>query len=294
MIRFSNGHMFDHMVASGALAFDCKGWLWEKPLRWAGLIRPQHFTVVIKTLTRHPRVGNLKWSHPWSCVRLIPGGSVNKIGLTNPGIEWWCREIAPTIDFRKQAIVGSIFGNEQELVEMTHMLNGFSLVGLEVKPSCPNTGHALQTAEAVVQMVKAVQKVSRHPVIVKASVDQDYLTIARELEDIAQAMSLNSVPWATAFPQGDISPLWRLEKKVGGGGGGVSGKPAQRLNWLAVQQLRMQVHGMPAIGPSVMEYADMAKVRDCGAEAISFGAIHLRTPWKPTSIVERELRLNAL
>lgn len=287
MITLSNGHAFKYMVASGSLAFDGKGWPWERPLIWFGLIKPELFTVVIKTLTRNPRPGNLRMWKPWTCVRLIPGGSVNKVGLTNPGVEWWCGDIGPNLDFHRIPLVGSIFGEERELVEMTEMLNRFDLVGMEVNPSCPNTGHAMQTAEAVVNSVKAVKHVSRHPVIVKVSVDQDYLSIARGLEGVAEAISLNSVPWKTAFPNGDMSPLWKLEKKVGGGGGGVSGKPAQKFNWKAVEALAKQ-GPLPVIGPSVMEYEDLDQVRKLGARAISFGAIHLRTPWKPTAIVRKE------
>ncbi|MFA6295227.1 MAG: hypothetical protein WC666_02260 [Candidatus Paceibacterota bacterium] len=287
MITFSNDHAFEYMVASGALAFDGKGWFWEKPLAWLGIIKPELFTVVIKTLTRHPRPGNLRWWKPWTCVRLIPGGSVNKVGLTNPGIEWWCKEIGPHLDFLKFPLVGSIFGDEKELTEMAYMLNSFELVALEVNPSCPNTGHAMQTAEAVINSVKAVKHASRYPIIVKVSVDQDYLTIANGLKNIAEAISLNSVPWKTAFPNGEKTPLWKLEEKVGGGGGGVSGKPAQKCNWKAVEELSRQ-GVLPVIGPSVMEIDDLDRVRKLGAKAISFGAIHLRTPWRPTYIVQRE------
>ena len=169
------------------------------------------------------------------------------------------------------------------------MLNRFSFVALEVNPSCPNTGHAMQTAEVIIKMVKAVKQVSRHPIIVKVSVDQDYLSIARGLVGIAEVISINSVPWKTAFPYGDKSPLWKLEKKVGGGGGGVSGKPAQRLNWRAVKSLAEQ-GSLPVIAPSIMDYNDMEHVRCLGAEAVSFGAIHLRTPWRPTWFVEKDLR----
>src|SRR6185369_4551400 len=106
MIMLSNGHKFEYMAASGALAYNGKGWLWERPLVGLGLIEPRLFTIVIKTLTRKPRKGNLRWWKPWTCVRLIPGGSVNKVGLTNPGIDWWCWEVAPTIDFKKLSIFG--------------------------------------------------------------------------------------------------------------------------------------------------------------------------------------------
>jgi len=286
MITFSNGHEFTYMVASGALAFDGKGWPWERPLVKLGLIRPELFTVVIKTLTRHPRPGNLRMWKPWECVSLIPGGSVNKIGLTNPGIEWWCKEIGPYLDLKKFPLVGSIFGEEGELIEMAKMLNDFDLIGLEVNPSCPNTGHSMHTTEMVIDSVRAVECASRHPIIVKVSVDQDFIVIARELTDIAQAISLNSVPWRTAFPNGRQSPLSKLEKKVGGGGGGVSGKPAQGFNWRAVELLARR-GSLPVIGPSIMEFEDLKKLEDLGAKAFSFGAIHLRTPWKPTSIVRK-------
>jgi len=101
MITLSNGHAFKYMVASGALAFDGKGWLWERPLVWLDLIRPELFTVVIKTLTRNPREGNLRWWKPWTCVRLIPGGSVNKWDLQTPvsngGARGWTQTQFPKI-----------------------------------------------------------------------------------------------------------------------------------------------------------------------------------------------------
>ncbi|MDE2188352.1 MAG: hypothetical protein KGJ35_01330 [Patescibacteria group bacterium] len=290
MITLSNGHKFEYMVASGALAFNGKGWPWERPLVWLGIIRPEIFTVVIKSLTRNPRPGNLRWWKPWTCVRLIPGGSVNKVGLTNPGVEWWCREVGPKLDFKKFPTAGSIFGDKKELVEMTEMLNRFDLVALEVNVSCPNTGHTMDQAAMVIDSVKAVKHTSRHPVIVKVSVDQDYLAIVRGLEDIAEAISLNSVPWLKVFPD-QQSPLWKLEQKVGGGGGGVSGKPAQEHNWKAVKRLLTE-HRLPVIAPSIMSYEDLQKLRnELCPDAYSFGAIHLRTPWKPTSIVEKEMKM---
>ncbi len=300
MITLTNGHKFEYTVASGAFGFDGKGWLWERPLFWLGTIKPELFTIGLRTLTRQPRLYpkcNLSWIRPWtwlpwspwSCVRFLPnGGAVNKVGLYNPGIERWCKDVGPKLDFQKNHLVGSIYGDRKELVESAVMLNGFDLVALEVNDSCPNTGHTMSQAETIIENVEAVVESSRHPVIIKVSVDQDYLAIARGLREIAEAISLNSVPWKTAFPDGLKSPLSKLEKSVGGGGGGVSGRPAQKLNWKAVEELARQ-GSLPVIGPSVMEYEDLERLRKLGASAISFGAIHLRTPWKPTTIVERDI-----
>jgi len=301
VIRLSNGHQIEYLVASGALGFDCKGWPWEWPLVWLGLIRPELFAVVIKTLTLNPRKGNLRWWKPWGCVRPIPGGgTVNKVGLTNMGGNKWCDEIAPTVDFRRPTMA-SIFGTREELIRLAEMLNPFGFMALKVNPSCPNSGHKMQDAEAVIGDVKAVKKASRLPVIVKVSVAQDYLAIANGLAGIAEAIALNSVPWEIVFP-GRRSPLWRLEKRVGGGGGGVSGRPAQKFNWEAVEQLAKQ-GALPVIAPSIKEFGDLARVRSLGAQAVSFGEIHLPDypvwlkPWtlftnpcKPTRYVRKEIQ----
>jgi dihydroorotate dehydrogenase len=272
------------------LAFDSAGWPWEWPLRWTGLIRPNLFTVVSKTLTRRPRRGNLRWYKPWSCVRLIPGGAVNKVGLTNPGIDWWCDAVGPKVCAGKIALVASIHGDARELGEMAGMLNAFDLVGIEINSSCPNIGNAMQDVETAVAEATAARAASRHPVIVKLSVAQDYLEIAGRLRGVAQAISLNSVPWEMvdrdALPSRD-SPLMGVGDDLGAGG--VSGVPAQKLNWLAVKQLASAQEGLPVIAPSIMQYEDLADVRKLGASAVSFGTIHLRAPWKPTSIVRRDM-----
>ncbi len=296
MIELSNGHTFEWMIASGAMAFDGQGWPWEKPMVNLGLVRPELFTTVIKTLTREPRKGNLRWWKPWECVALIEGGAVNKVGLTNPGIDYWCKKIAPRIDFERCATVGSIFGNKQELIECTHMMNQYPLCAIEVNYSCPNLGTGLSATGALVDGVKAVEQESDHPVIVKVSTAQDFLMIASELEGIVEAISINSVPWELAF-RNQVSPLHQLERRVQGGGGGVSGKPAQSQNWGAVRKLAEQ-GSLPVIGPSIMQYSDVSHLKQLGAQAYSFGTIHLPThpvwlhplsvftnPMEPTKIV---------
>lgn len=273
MITLSNDFSFEYMIASGALAFNCKGWFWERPLAELGLIRPEFFAIVTKTLTIDPRKGNLRWWKPWECVSLIPGGAVNKVALTNPGFSWWCNEIAPKINFKKLKVVVSVFADGEDLSVMAGILDRYELAAIEVNPSCPNTGHPMETAETIVRSVEAVTRVTRHPVILKLSVAQPYLEIAERLIGVIEAVALNSVPYEIVFP-GRRSPLAKLEDRVGGGGGGVSGKPAQLFNWKAVRELAEQ-SAVPVIGPDVMEYDDMAKIRKLGASAVSFGTIHL-------------------
>lgn len=282
MISLSNGHRFEYMAASGALAFDGRGWPWERPLQWLGLLDPRLFTIVIKSLTRHPRRGNLRWTHPLGCVRCVPRGTVNAVGLTNPGIDWWCKTIGPRVAKSGLHLVGSITGDDPgELEAMARALDAFPLVGLELNASCPNSAAEMLSSTAlVIAAARRVQATTRHPLFLKLSVVHDYVAIAKALEGCVEALAINSVPWRLVYGN-QPSPLTRL------GGGGVSGGAAQSFTWPMVQQLATATT-IPVIGPSVWEYADIARLRHLGARAISFGSIFLRYPWRPTRFVRHD------
>ena len=284
MIRFSNGHAFEYMAASGTLKFNGKGWPWEKPFYWIGLLDPSRFTVVIKTLTYHPYRGNLRRYNPTRCIRPIPDGFVNAIGLTNPGIYWWCREIGPRVNSAKIPIVGSIFGDPGVLAEMANMLNDFNLVGLEINASCPNTEtDILQNTSRVIESCEAVLQASRFPIILKVSVVHDIEQVIKGVKGMVEAISINTVPWAIVFPN-RRSPLETL------GGGGVSGKAAQPFTWALAEKIS-EITTIPVIWPSIWDFEDLGKVRDKRARAVSFGSVFLRYPWRPTLFVRREQKL---
>lgn len=281
MIRLSNGHTFEYIVASGALAFDGLGWPWEQPFRWTGLLDETIFTTVIKTLTLKPRRGNLRWYNPLRCIRLLSGGTLNAVGLTNPGIEWWYRKIGPHIDSGRTPIVCSILGEPKELMLMAGMLNGFDLVGIEINASCPNTQNdVLTNIVKVIDGCKAVKSVSRFPIILKLSVVHNIQKIVEGVEGVVEAFSINSVPWSVVFP-GQRSPLAHF------GGGGVSGKIAQPFTWKLVKEL-VGMTKIPVIGPSVWNFEDIAKLHGLGAEAISFGSIFLKYPWRPNMFIYKK------
>lgn len=272
------------MAASGALEFDGNGWPWEQPLRWCGLLDPSLFTVVIKTLTRHPRIGNLKLYKPWTCIRFLRDGSVNAVGLTNPGIEWWCKHIGPSANRKKNPLIGNIYSEDpHELAEMAKMLNPYDLVGLEINASCPNTnGDLLANTQKVIEGCRVVKSVSRFPLILKLSVVHDIQTIVDSVKDAVEALSINSVPWGKIFPD-KKSPLARL------GGGGVAGKVAQPFTWKLLEDLA-RMTTIPVVGPSVWSYEDIAEIRNRGAKAVSFGSVFMNYPWRPTLFIRKDMK----
>lgn len=282
MIRFSNNHSFQFMTASGALAFDGRGWPWEWPLRWLGFLDPTLFTIVTKTLTRHPRRGNLRWSHPWSVVKNVGDrGIINAIGLTNPGIDWWITKVAPRIDPRFKIVVSIEAGHEADTVEMIRRLEKQKIVGIELNLSCPNSPSTDQKpTEKIVSLCQTASGAASHPLIAKLSCTHDYLAIVKELDPTKiQALSINSIPWKAYF--GDLpSPLEKY------GDGGVSGKIIQPFVWEMVEKLS-QTSRIPVIGPSVWDYEDIQKVIDRGAKAVSFGSVFIPYPWRPTLFVRR-------
>lgn len=291
MITLSNGHAFEFAAASGALAFDGRGWPWERPLRWAGLLRPELFTIITKSLTLKPRRGNLRWWNPLRCVRLLPGGVINAVGLTNPGMDGWIKKIYPRVAQSGWPFVVSIAGESlQEYVEMVIRLlslrapegrsNPDAIKAIEINASCPNSpGELQQNTQTVMDTAKALKKISPWPLMLKLSCTHDYAAIARALEGEVEAVSINSVPWPIAFPD-KKSPLQKF------GGGAVSGKRAQPFTWKMTAELARETK-IPVIGASVWDYEDIDKLFGLGAKAVAFGSVFLRYPWRPTHFVRR-------
>ncbi len=282
MIHLSNKHSFEYMAASGALAYDGRGWPWEWPLRWLGLLDPSLLTVVTKTLTYLPKKGNLRWSHPWSCAKLLKNGVVNAVGLSNPGLDWWLQKVAPKISLRPYSIICSITEDDpQKLGEMVEKLQDFAIKGIELNASCPNTTQELHhNSEAVIEAAHKMKEKTSHPLLLKLSFNQDYLSIAKQVEGKVEALSINSVPWRYVFPD-QASPLALL------GGGGVSGKLAQPFTWKMLKDLSSQLK-TPVIGPSVWDFEDIYKLRELGAQALSFGSIFMRYPWRATRYIKKD------
>lgn len=289
MIQLSNGHRFEYMAASGALGYYGKGWFHERLLCWMSqgrLLDPSLFTVVAKTVTYKKRKGN----PPWYWLRFLKGGTVNAVGLRNPGYAWWQRG-------RRNgrgvgiSLVASIFSDAldapRELAYMARLFDDLDIVAIEINASCPNTpGDILKNTRKIIESCQQVKNVSRHPSILKLSVVHNIDMVLPEIKGIIEAISINSVPWRVIFPNRK-SPFEPF------GGGGVSGKIAQPYTWNFVKRL-VSSTDIPVIGPSVWDFEDIAKLRQIGAKAISFGSIFLRYPWRPTFYVKKDIKINRI
>ncbi|MCS7301707.1 MAG: hypothetical protein NZ556_09175 [Fimbriimonadales bacterium] len=291
MITLSNGERIEFLTGSGALGFDGRGWWWEYPLRWLGILNPHEFTIVVKTLTLRPRRGNLRWYAPWRCVRLIRGGTVNAVGLTNPGIDWWLRACYPRMRRMGLQTVVSVYPeNEDEAHAFAQKLRPLQIAAIELNASCPNVAHCEADAVQHVYTIACVLRAAGHPLIVKVGYDQPYVAIAQSLEGVAEAVhALNAVPWRLVYPDRP-SPLARL------GGGGVSGEPIRPFVREAVQRLRDATRLPIIAGGGIYTLHDLQELWSLGARAFSIGALFLRAPWMPNRLVRtwRTLRIAEL
>lgn len=258
MITLSNGYSFDVIAASGALGFDGRGWPHQKIfnyfLKKIKSKRAVDFTAITKvgkTITYEPRKSN----HPLKSVRLVKGGVVNAIALGNMGLEAYCEYYAPKVKKSDQLIVSIASYNEKELVKMAKTLNPFDFIALEYNASCPNVTEEksqFYNTELIVKLFGILSCVSHYPLLIKLSYAQDYLKIAQKIQGIAQAISLNSVPWDLVFAS-DLSPLKRF------GGGALSGKIIQPFNWKMAEELEYAVQ-TPIIWSSCYSVKDVRKL----------------------------------
>ena len=287
MITLSNEHSFTFAAASGALGFDGDGYFWEQPLRWAGLMDPSQFTIITKTLTRWPRAGNLKWWCPWRCVRLPPGGAVNAVGLTNPGVDWWMKNVPNHLYQRGYNVIVSIAPEtEQEVEYMVSRLrcNAFNNIkGVEINVSCPNVDHD-EGVHHICKMVNAALNYhnANLPVLVKLGWQQPYLDVCRELDGHVAAFDLiNAVPWKDM--RTDKSPLNKYNLE-----GSVSGKSIRYLAEKTLMAVKKAGIKTPILsGGGVMNITDVRRRFAFGADAVAFGSLFLRKPWAPNQIVKQ-------
>ena len=226
--------------------------------------------IISKGLTPLPRPGN-------NGVRVAetPGGMLNCIGLENPGIEGFLRDILPKV--RQEAadtafIANFSAGTVEDYGMMAARLDVDGVDGVEVNISCPNVkegGIVFGTdPRAAAAVTEAVKKNTKKPVIVKLSPNvPDIALMARAVEEAgADAIALINTLTGMVIDTRTWQPL------LGNITGGLSGpavKPiAVRMVWQAAQAVKIPILGLGGItcGEDAVEFLL------AGASAVAVGA----------------------
>lgn len=233
--------------------------------------------IVTKSITRAPRKGNAFPRITWT-----RAGMLNAIGLANPGLEVWEREIGPRVGGVGTKVFGSVAGDSiEEYVEIASAMDAVEAVaGIELNVSCPNVHSGLEfgaDAGALRELVTAVRgRVDRSKVFVKLSpivvgTPTTIVDLARvAVESGADGLTLcNTVP-AMGI---DVQTRRPVLSNVTGGMSGPSVHPiVVRLVHLVYSQFAKDA-GVPIIAVGgVTRWEDAAEFVLAGATAVGIGA----------------------
>lgn len=242
--------------------------------------------VVSKGITPNPRPGN-------GGVRIAetPAGMLNSIGLENPGIEAFCRDILPEAAKLPTAFIVNISASTpEEYGDLAERLDVDGVDGIEVNISCPNVkvgGIVFGTdPEQAANVTREVRKRTKKPVIVKLSPNvTDITQMARAVEEAgADAVSLINTLTGMAI---DVERRQPILGNITGGLSGPAVKPiALRMVYQAAHAVSIPVIGMGGIQTG----EDVAAFMLAGASAVEIGAENFANP---RAVVEAAEELDA-
>jgi len=241
---------------------------------------------VVKGLSREPIEGN----EP-PRVYETEAGMINSIGLQNIGVRVFVTEKLPALARLRTAVFANIFGYQvEDYAEVVRVLEDHAgLAGYELNVSCPNTKQGgiyfSSDPELLAEVVTAVKRVARRPVVVKLSPN---VTAIEPLARAAEESGADGLSLVNTFVALAIDARTG-RARIGAGFGGLSGpaiKPiALRMVYQAAQAVKIPVMGLGGIANGV----DAAEFLIAGATTVQVGTATFWDPRSPLRIAE-ELR----
>lgn len=198
-------------------------------------------------------------------------GMLNAMGLPNPGIDEYPKEVAVARD-AGAVVVGSIFGGTaEEFAALAGRMAATGVAALELNLSCPHAkGYGTEvggTPEAVAEIVRAVCREVQIPVIAKLTpntAEPAALAVAAERAGARAVSAINTLR-ALAI---DV----RLRRPVLAHGlGGLSGSAVKPVGLACVWQIAQKV-SIPVIGVGgISTPEDALEYLMAGATAVEVG-----------------------
>ncbi len=209
--------------------------------------------ITTKSLTLQPRKG-----HEGPVVAEFPGGFINSVGLSNPGIEAGLKEID---DFKAHSgtpLIVSIFSvSTDDFVSMTKSANDSSADAIELNLSCPNVSDEYgvplaASKESVFEIVGEVKKHSRLPVIAKLS--PNTYNVA-EIAQFAEKAGADALTLINTLGPGMVINVQARKPVILHKFGGVSGPAIKPIALKLVYEISKKVK-IPIIGTGGITTAD--------------------------------------
>ncbi|WP_461829895.1 dihydroorotate dehydrogenase [Aquifex sp.] len=241
--------------------------------------------VVTKGISLKPRLGN-------ETPRIVetPCGMLNSIGLQNPGVEKFLKEIYPKIEHLDTHFIANVFGeSEEEYVEVcTALENAPKVVAYELNVSCPNVkkggivfGHDPVTLGSLVESIK---KRIKKPLLVKLSPN---VTDVREFAKVCIESGADGLVLINTLLGMKINIKKKkpdLATKTGGLSGPAILPIAVRMIYQVYEAFGDRV---PIIGVGgISTWEDALEHVMAGASAIQVGTANFFDPLAPIKVLE--------
>ena len=241
--------------------------------------------IVTKGITLLPRAGNLP-PRIWE----THAGILNSVGLENPGVEKFCKDILPRLTALKTNLIVNISGNNpKEFEALSERLQDEPIDALEINVSCPNIkdkscGQMIgQDPKATYAVVKSVRKKTKKSIITKLTANfiDPLVTTQAAVDAGTDVVCLINTLFGIAIDVRTGRPC------LGGITGGLSGpaiKPfALYCVWYVASKIKIPIIGCGGIcsANDVIEYLH------AGSKLVEIGSANLRNPYTSLDILKK-------
>lgn len=224
--------------------------------------------VTTKSLSIEMRKG-----HPAPIILTYPGGMINSVGYSNPGIDNVGDEFSD-LSSVGVPVIGSLTGrNEDDYRILAEKAAGLGFSAIEVVLSCPHTpGYGtmagLSTPEKTEAVTRLVKDKSNVPVFVKLSPNVMGLV---DLAKAAEAAGADAITAVNTGGPGMIIDVISRKPILGGRIGGISGHALRPIAVRCVYEIAEAVR-IPIIGTGgVITGQDAIEMIMAGATAVGIG-----------------------
>ncbi|MDQ6723839.1 MAG: dihydroorotate dehydrogenase [Thermoproteota archaeon] len=222
--------------------------------------------IVSKSISLLPREG---YKNP-TIVPIEGNSYINAVGLANPGLEDFSKEISNNDVPLFVSIVGSTFDDFPQII---NKLKNFNILGFELNLSCPHVekmGMEIgDDPNAVFDIVKTIKNNSNKPLFVKVGIgNSDILKTAKVAEE-AGADGITAINTIRAMKIDTETGYPILENRIGG----LSGASIKPIGVRCVYELKRNIN-IPIIGcGGILSYYDVIEYLMAGASAVQIGSI---------------------
>ncbi|MFH1542668.1 MAG: dihydroorotate dehydrogenase [bacterium] len=274
------------MVASGTFGYG------EEASKFVDLSKLG--AIVTKTITLEPREGN-----PPPRIVETPAGMLNSIGLQNKGIDDFITNRLPFLAKFNIPVIANIAGDSiKEYAELAKRLSSQKTVAaLELNISCPNVdkgGMVFGTDPKVTEeLVKAVRKQTKLPLIVKLSPNVTDITVIAKAAEKAGADALSLINTVLGMSIDIHQKTSRIGRPMGGLSGPAIRPIAVRMVYQVAQAVKIPIIGIGGI----MTGSDAIEFFLAGASAIQVGTanfVDTQAPLRIVNEIEHYLSKNKL